>query len=155
MKSIFYVATVVHAYRKAIDAYFADPEHYKFDEVWMSELKKVSHREFTTGFYFHQPTNKDQNYQTSAYTREYSFVGLIKEYDEETGFALVEQRNKMTLGEEIEIFGPDIDFFTQNITEMLDAQTGENLESAPHPQQLLKMKMDHPVKPHYILRKKK
>ena len=155
MKSIFYVATVVHAYRKAIDAYFADPEHYKFDEDWMRELKKVSHREFTTGFYFHQPTNKDQNYQTSAYTREYSFVGLIKEYDEETGFALVEQRNKMTLGEEIEIFGPDIDFFTQNITEMLDAQTGENLESAPHPQQLLKMKMDHPVKPHYILRKKK
>ena len=155
MKSIFYVATVVHAYRKAIDAYFADPAHYKFDEDWMRELKKVSHREFTTGFYFHQPTNKDQNYQTSAYTREYSFVGLIKEYDEETGFALVEQRNKMTLGEEIEIFGPDIDFFTQNITEMLDAQTGENLESAPHPQQLLKMKMDHPVKPHYILRKKK
>ncbi|MCI9639328.1 MAG: U32 family peptidase [Emergencia sp.] len=155
MKSIFYVATVVHAYRKAIDAYFADPEHYKFDEDWMRELKKVSHREFTTGFYFHQPTNKDQNYQTSAYTREYSFVGLVKEYDEETGFALVEQRNKMTLGEEIEIFGPDIDFFTQNITEMLDAQTGENLESAPHPQQLLKMKMDHPVKPHYILRKKK
>ena len=155
MKSIFYVATVVHAYRKAIDAYFADPAHYKFDEDWMHELKKVSHREFTTGFYFHQPTNKDQNYQTSAYTREYSFVGLIKEYDEETGFALVEQRNKMTLGEEIEIFGPDIDFFTQNITEMLDAQTGENLESAPHPQQLLKMKMDHPVKPHYILRKKK
>ena len=155
MKSIFYVATVVHTYRKAIDAYFADPAHYKFDEDWMRELKKVSHREFTTGFYFHQPTNKDQNYQTSAYTREYSFVGLIKEYDEETGFALVEQRNKMTLGEEIEIFGPDIDFFTQNITEMLDAQTGENLESAPHPQQLLKMKMDHPVKPHYILRKKK
>ncbi|WP_251616393.1 peptidase U32 family protein [Senimuribacter intestinalis] len=155
MKSIFYVATVVHAYRKAIDAYFADPAHYKFDEDWMHELKKVSHREFTTGFYFHQPTNKDQNYQTSAYTREYSFVGLVKEYDEETGFALVEQRNKMTLGEEIEIFGPDIDFFTQNITEMLDAQTGENLESAPHPQQLLKMKMDHPVKPHYILRKKK
>ncbi len=155
MKSIFYVATVVHAYRKAIDAYFADPEHYAFKEEWMTELKKVSHREFTTGFYFHQPTNLDQNYQTSAYTREYSFVGLVKEYDEKTGFALVEQRNKMTVGEEIEIFGPDIDYFTQNITAMLDAETGEALESAPHPQQLLKMKMDRPVKPHYILRKKK
>lgn len=155
MKSIFYVATVVHAYRKAIDAYFADPKGYTFDENWMKELKKVSHREFTTGFYFHQPTNLDQNYQTSAYTREYSFVGLVKDYDEKTGFALVEQRNKMTVGEEIEIFGPDIDFFTQNITAMLDAETGESLESAPHPQQLLKMKMNRPVKPHYILRKKK
>ena len=155
MKSVFYVATIVHAYRQAIDAYFADPEGYRFQPEWMSELKKVSHREFTTGFYFNQPTNRDQNYQTSAYTREYSFVGLVKHYDPETGFALVEQRNKMTVGEEIEVFGPDINFFTQKVSEMYDAETGERLESAPHPQQLLKMKMDHPVKDNYILRKKK
>lgn len=155
MKSVFYVATIVHAYRQAIDAYFADPEGYRFQSEWMSELKKVSHREFTTGFYFNQPTNRDQNYQTSAYTREYSFVGLVKHYDPETGFALVEQRNKMTVGEEIEIFGPDIDFFTQKVSEMYDAETGEKLESAPHPQQLLKMKMVCPVKENYILRKKK
>lgn len=155
MKSIFYVATIVHAYRKAIDAYFADQENYRFNEEWMSELKKVSHREFTTGFYFHQPTNKDQNYQTSAYTREYSFVGLVKDYDAETGFALVEQRNKMTSGEEIEIFGPDMDYYAQNISEMYDAETDEKLESAPHPQQLLRMKMDRPVKANYMLRKKK
>ena len=155
MKSIFYVATVVHAYRKAIDAYFQNPAGYQFDPAWMHELKKVSHREFTTGFYFNQPTNKDQNYQTSAYTREYSFVGLVKSYEEETGFAVVEQRNKMTVGEEIEIFGPDIDFFTQPVGILLDARTGERLESAPHPQQLLKIKMEHPVKPNYILRKKK
>ena len=154
MKSIFYVATIVHAYRKAIDAYFADPENYRFNEEWMNELKKVSHREFTTGFYFHQPTNLDQNYQTSAYTREYSFVGLVKDYDEKTGFALVEQRNKMTAGEEIEIFGPDMDYYAQNIGEMYDVETGEKLESAPHPQQLLRMKMDRPVKANYMLRKK-
>lgn len=155
MKSIFYVATIVHAYRKAIDAYFADPENYQFNPAWMSELKKVSHREFTTGFYFNQPTNKDQNYQTSAYTREYSFVGLVKAYDEETGFALVEQRNKMVIGDEIEIFGPDMDFFAQEVSEMYDAETGEKLESAPHPQQLLRMKMDKPVKENYMLRMKK
>lgn len=155
MKSIFYVATIVHAYRKAIDAYFADPENYQFDPAWMSELKKVSHREFTTGFYFNQPTNKDQNYQTSAYTREYSFVGLVKAYDKETGFALVEQRNKMVIGDEIEIFGPDMDFFAQEVSEMYDAETGEKLESAPHPQQLLRMKMDKPVKENYMLRMKK
>ncbi len=155
MKSIFYVATIISAYRKAIDGYFADPEHYTFREEWMRELKKVSHREFTTGFYFNQPTNRDQNYQTSAYTREYSFVGLVKAYDEETGFALVEQRNKMTVGEEIEIFGPDMDFFAQRVEEMYDAETGEALESAPHPQQLLRMKMKNPVKEHYMLRKKR
>ncbi len=155
MKSVFYVATIVHAYRKAIDAYFADPENYQFNPEWMQELKKVSHREFTTGFYFDKPTNKDQNYQTSAYTRDYSFVGVVREYDEETGYAVVEQRNKMSVGEEIEIFGPDIEFFAQDITEMYDNASGEPIESAPHPQQIIKMKMAQPVKPNYILRKLK
>ena len=155
MKSVFYVATIVHAYRKAIDAYFADPENYKFNPEWMQELKKVSHREFTTGFYFDKPTNKDQNYQTSAYTRDYSFVGVVREYDETTGYAVVEQRNKMSVGEEIEIFGPDIEFFAQDITEMYDNASGEPIESAPHPQQIIKMKMAQPVKPNYILRKLK
>ncbi|MBR3786284.1 MAG: U32 family peptidase [Firmicutes bacterium] len=155
MKSVFYVATIVHAYRKAIDAYFADPENYKFNPEWMNELKKVSHREFTTGFYFDKPTNKDQNYQTSAYTRDYSFVGVVRSYDETSGYAVVEQRNKMSVGEEIEVFGPDIEFFAQDITEMYDNESGEPIESAPHPQQIIKMKMAQPVKPNYILRKKK
>lgn len=155
MKSVFYVATIVHAYRRAIDAYFDDPENYRVDPKWLEEVKKVSHREFTTGFFYNQPTNRDQNYQTSAYTREYSFVGVVREYDEKTGYAIVEQRNKMVLGDEIEVFGPDIDFFIQNITEMYDLESGEAVESAPHPQQMLKMKMLHPVKPDYILRKKK
>lgn len=155
MKSVFYVATIVHAYRKAIDAYFADPENYVFNPEWMDELKKVSHREFTTGFYFDKPTNKDQNYQTSAYTRDYSFVGVVREYDEDTGYAVIEQRNKMSVGEEIEVFGPDIEFFAMNITEMYDETSGEPIESAPHPQQIIRMKMARPVKPNYILRKKK
>lgn len=153
MKSVFYVATVVHAYRQAIDAYFVDPERYEFKPECLSELKKVSHREFTTGFYFDKPTNKDQNYQTSAYTREYSFVGIVRSYDADTAIAIVEQRNKMSLGEEIEIFGPDIPFFTQILEEMYDAESGERLESAPHPQQILKIKMNRPVKENYILRK--
>lgn len=82
MKSVFYVATVVSAYRRAIDAYCGNPESYRFDPKWMEEVCKVSHREFTTGFYFNQPSNLDQNYRTSAYTRDYSFTGLVKDYDE-------------------------------------------------------------------------
>lgn len=154
MKSVFYVATIVSAYRKAIDAYYADPANYRFDPQWLAELKKVSHREFTTGFYFDKPTNKDQNYQTSAYTREYSFVGLVKGYDPETGLALVEQRNKMNLGDEIEVFGPYQDFFSQKIEVLLN-EDGEPIESAPHPQQMLKIKMDHPVSENFMLRKAK
>jgi len=153
MKSIFYVAIIVGAYRRAIDAYEKDPEAYVFDENWFTELTKASHREFTTGFYLNKPTNKDQNYQTSAYTREYSFVGLVKLYDPETGFAIVEQRNKMGIGEEIEVFGPDSEPFTQILSEMFDEE-GNVLKSAPHPQQILRIKMDRPVGKNYMLRKK-
>lgn len=154
MKSIFYVATIVGAYRRAIDAYYRDPAGYVFDPEWLNELKKVSHREFTTGFYYNKPTNKDQNYQTSAYTREYSFVGLVKSYDEKTGIAVIEQRNKMVLGDEIEAFGPGTDFFTQKIELLLDEED-QPIVSAPHPQQIVKIKMAKPVLEKYMLRKQK
>ncbi len=154
MKSSFYVATIVSAYRKAIDTYYKDPENYVFQESWMEELKKVSHREFTTGFYFNRPTNKDQNYQTSAYTREYTFIGVVKSYDPNTKMAVVEQRNKMSVGEEIEVFGPYTDCFSQKLEVLLD-EDGNPLESAPHPQQILQIKMDQPVKENFMLRKRK
>lgn len=153
MKSVFYVATVVNAYRRAIDAFYNNPDSYEFDSGLLDEVKKVSHREFTTGFYFNKPTNKDQNYQTSAYTRDYVFVGVVKSYDEATGYAIVEQRNKMNIGDEIEVFGPGADYFIQTIDEMYDEE-GTPVESAPHPQQILKMKMLKPVKEYDILRKK-
>ena len=154
MKSVFYVATVVGAYRKAIDAYYADPEGYVFDPECLNELKKVSHREFTTGFYYNQPTNRDQNYQTSAYTREYLFVGLVKSYDAKTGIAVVEQRNKMNLGDEIEVFGPYADYFTQKIEMLLDEED-RPIDSAPHPQQIVKIKMAQPVLEKFMFRKRK
>lgn len=154
MKSVFYVATVISAYRKAIDAYYSDPDGYVFDPRWMEELKKASHREFTTGFYFKSPGDEGQNYQTSDYTRDYSFIGMVRSYDETTGMAVVEQRNKMVLGDDIEIFGPGRDFFSQKLS-VLQNEDGENIDSAPHPQQILRIKMDQPVEENYILRKKK
>lgn len=154
MKSVFYVATVVGAYRKAIDAYYADPDGYVFNPDWLKELKKASHREFTTGFYYNKPTNRDQNYQTSAYTRDYTFVGIVKSYDEKTGIAVVEQRNKMSKGDEIEVFGPYTDYFTQKIEVLLD-EDDNPIESAPHPQQIVKIKMAQPVSEKYIFRKQR
>ncbi len=154
MKSSFYVAIVVSAYRKAIDAYYENPESWLFKDEWMKELTKASHREFTTGFYFDKPTNKDQNYQTSAYTRNYTFTGLVKSYDKETGYAIVEQRNKMTIGEDIEVFGPNTDCWTMKLTEMYDEE-GNAIESCPHPQQIIKVKFDRPVEENFMMRKLK
>jgi len=154
MKSIFYLAVTVDAYRRALDAYYEDPENCRYNPRWMTELEKVSHREFTTGFYFNRPGNKDQNYRTSDYTREYSFVGIVKNYDEAAGFAEIEQRNKMVKGDEIEVFGPGRDFFIQKIETMLDEEDSP-LESAPHPQQTVKIKMMQPVRKGFMLRKRK
>ena len=150
MKSIFYIAHVIGAYRRAIDAYEAGQD---FDPAWMEEMMKASHRNFTTGFYYHQPGAEDQNYSSSAYSRDYAFVGLVRSYDPESGLAVVEQRNKMVLGDEIEVFGPGNAGFSQKISEMYDEE-GEAIEAAPHPQQILKMKMDHPVDTDWILRRR-
>lgn len=151
MKSVFYVATVVAAYRRAIDDYYAGKE---FNPAFMDELSKVSHRKFSTGFYFRSPTNEDQNYLTSSYERDYTFIGIVKEYDEKTGIAKIEQRNKMSLGDQIEVFGPDMPFFRQEIKEICDDK-GEPIESAPHPQQTVYMPMVKKVAPNYILRMRK
>ena len=154
MKSAYYVATVVSAYRTALDHYLADPDNYQYDPAWFTELCKASHREFTHGFYYNKPSAEDQNYQSSDYIREYSFIGMVKGVEPETGFALVEQRNKFSIGDEIEIFGPGVPFTKEVITEMYN-QEGEPVESAPHPQQIIKLKLSTPVKENYILRMKK
>ena len=151
MKSIFYVATTVAAYRKAIDDYYAGKP---FDQSLLEEVGKVSHRKFTTGFFYRQPGAADQDYLTSDYMREYSFVGKVLDYDEATGMATVEQRNKMSLGDEVEIFGPGAPFFIQKIEDMRD-EAGEPIESAPHAQQIVRIKMDQPVGENYIIRKRK
>ena len=154
MKSVFYVATITNAYRMAMDAMEEGRYTKELKDYLMGEVRKVSHREFTSGFFFNKPNEEDQNYGSSTYTREYTFTGLVKSYDPETGIANVEQRNRMFKGDEIEVFGPGKVFFTQTIQDMRDEETGEELESAPHPQQKLLIKMNEEVQPGFMLRKK-
>ena len=152
VKSSYYVSTVIRAYKMALDEYYRDPENFIYKSEWIDEVKKVSHRDFTTGFYFGRPSGEAQVYTTSSYIRGYDFVGMVLDYDEDTGIATVEQRNRMFLGDEIEVFGPDIDFFTQKIQNMWDKK-GNPIDVAPHPQQIVKIKMDKPVKRFYLIRK--
>lgn len=152
MKSSYYVATVVRAYRNAIDDYFEDLTNYTLKEEWLEEVKKASHREFFTGFYFNKPDDKGQIYKTSSYIRNYDFVGLLLDYDDKTNLAVVEQRNKMTLGDEIEIMGPKRKMFKQTIKKMWDDENNP-IHEAPHPQQIIKMQMEKPVDKYDILRR--
>ena len=154
MKSMYYVATVVRAYRMAIDAYLENPEEYMVDEYWLTELEKASHREFTTGFYFHKPDNKDQNYLTSAYSRTHDFIGVVVGYEEESGNTLIEQRNKFVVGDKIEIFGPKPGHF-EYIVEKMYNKDDESILSAPHPKEILKINFGRKFDNGHILRKEK
>ena len=152
VKSQYYVATVIRSYRKAIDEYFRLKEDYVYKEEWLEEIKKASYRDFTTGFYFKKPTGEDQVYGSSSYIREYDFVGLVLDYDEKTEIATIEQRNRMFVGDEIEVFGPNKEFFVQKIEDMWN-ENGEEIDVAPHPQQIIKMKMKKPVENWDIIRR--
>ncbi len=151
VKSQYYVATVVRSYRMAIDEYLRDPDNYKYNEEWFNEIKKASYRDFTTGFYFNKPTGEDQVYTSSSYIRNYDFVGLILDYDENSQLATIEQRNRMFVGDDIEIFGPNKKYFSQKIEKMWNEKE-EEINVAPHPQQIIKMKMRRPVEQWDIIR---
>ena len=152
MKSVHYAASVTKAYRLAIDSCFEDPEHFEVKQEWLDELEKVSHRPYTTGFYYHQPDADDQIYGTSSYIQTSDFVGLVLAYDEATGYATVEQRNNMKQGQELEIFQPKGEGFRQELSDMLDEE-GQPIDVAPHPQQIVRIRMARPVEPYTILRR--
>lgn len=150
-KSSYYVATVTRAYRKAIDDYLEMGENYIFDNMLREEVEKISNRGFTTGFYFGKPGTNEQNYGSSSYIRTHDFVGLVLEYDETTGVATIEQRNRIFVGDKVEIIGPEGQF-EQTIEKMWDSD-GNEIEVAPHPQMIIKILVKNPVSKYFILRK--
>ena len=103
MKSVHYVATVVSVYRKAIDACWADREHYSVPKEWITELNKVSHRQYTTGFAVAKPDRNAQVYTSSKYEQTHDFVGIVLSYDADKKRAYFEQRNNVKAGEPLEL----------------------------------------------------
>lgn len=152
MKSVHYVASVTKAYRAAIDAYSADPAQFAINSAWTTELGKVSHRPYTTGFALHRATADDQIYGSSSYEQTSDFIGLVRSYDAATGWATVEQRNHMRVGETIELFQPTLAGFRQTLGAMTDEE-GASIDRAPHPQQIVHIRMEQPVEPYAIVRR--
>lgn len=152
VKSEYYLATVIRSYRMAIDAYYRDSENYKYDPSLLEEIKKVSHRDFTTGFFFGQANENSQVYKDNSYIRGYDFVGIVLDYDEDTKIATIEQRNRVFVGEEIEIFGPGVKHFDYKIEKMLDDKDRE-IDVANKAKQIFKIKIDQPIKKGFILRR--
>lgn len=149
MKSTYYVATVVNAYRRAIDNYLNNNES-NFD--YIEELEKTSNRAFTTGFYFHDEhkTNK----VSSRLIQNYDFIALVVE-DTKDGKVLIEHRNKFVLGDELEVLSPN-DTFDKviKINEIID-EKGNSIEEVKRVKQRVYIKTDLALKKGDILRKKR
>ncbi len=153
MKTPFYVGTVIKAYRMAIDDYFeSDEKYYKNIPLYMQEVSKASHRDYTTAFYYEKPDGNQQVYTNNSYIREYDFIGMIKQNSDECNCAIVEQRNKFSVGEVIEVMPAKGNSFSMKVETMWNEQ-GEKILSAPHPQQILKVQFDRPVKEFDMMRK--
>ena len=144
MKSEFYVASVVKAYREALDAYWEDPEHFEFKEEWMDILKKVSHRQYHTGFYLGR--NGEQNYEESSYIRDYEIVGVVKEYDEETKTATILQKNRVFENDEVEVLRANSSYFTVKLEDMFDEAKQIKTNVANRAHMIFKAKVEQPLK---------
>ena len=153
MKTALYVATVARTYRKAIDDYKESSELYKKNLPWyLDQISNCTYRQFTTGFFFGKPSDEAQIYDNNTYLKEYTYLGIVGEQNEE-GLYRIEQRNKFSVGEEIEIMKPDGENLTVTVKRIVD-EDGADMESAPHPKQVLYIDLGHPLEKYDILRRK-
>ena len=152
MKTALYVATVARTYRKAIDDFKKDPELYRQNMEWYKEeIGKCTYREFTTGFYFGKPGADAQIYDNNTYVKNFTYLGTVENVDER-GFAKIEQKNKFSVGEMIEIMKPDGRNLQVEVKGIYDAE-GQAQESAPHPKQELYIDLGVAPEEYDILRR--
>lgn len=152
MKTALYVATVARTYRKAIDDYQKDPKLYEENMPWyLEQISNCTYRQFTTGFFFGKPDETTQIYDSNTYVKEYTYLGIIGE--EKEGTYRIEQRNKFSVGEAIEVMKPNGDNIEVTVKRIL-TEDGVEQESAPHPKQVLYIDLGIKVDAYDILRRR-
>ena len=152
MKAALYVATVTRAYRLAIDAFRRDPEEYRANLAWYrEEIGKCTNREFTTGFYFGKPGPDSQIYENSTYITNSVYLGRVDAVDGE-GRCRLEQKNKFSVGEELELMKPDGRNIPVTVRGIWDME-GNPQESCPHARQIIDVDLGMAAEPFDILRR--
>ncbi|HHU74857.1 MAG TPA: U32 family peptidase [Clostridiales bacterium] len=152
MKTALYVATVARTYRKAIDDFFTDPQIYEENkEKYLEEVRKGVNRQFTTGFFFGKPSAEDQIYEHNTYEKAYTYLGTIS--SEKDGLYGLEQKNKFSVGEEIEVIKPNGDTLYVTVKAINDEE-GNSMDSCPHPQQSIFVDLGTTLDIYDILRRK-
>ena len=152
MKTALYVATVARTYRLAIDDYLRDPEYYRSRiPFYKSEISKCTYRQYTTGFFFGKPDKDTQIYDSNTYEHEYTYLGIAGDCNGD-GLYSVEQRNKFSVGETIEVMKPDGTNIECSVIEIKDDE-GNSMECAPHPKQRLWINLGTKLDRYDILRR--
>lgn len=152
MKTALYVATVARTYRMAIDDYKKSPDYYRERlSFYKSEIAKCTYRQYTTGFFFGKPDENTQIYDSNTYIKEYTYLGIIG--GERNGKYRIEQRNKFSVGEQIEVMKPNGENIDVTVRAIED-EDGKAMESAPHPQQVLYIDLGVKLDMYDILRRK-
>ena len=140
MKTALYVATVARTYRKALDDLKESEEKYRANMEWYkAEIAKCTYREFTTGFYYGKPSSEDHIYDNNTYVTGSVYLGTIRD-SREDGWCYLEQKNKFSVGETIEIMKPDGEDIPIEVLEIRDAETDVPQESCPHACQQIKVR---------------
>ncbi|MFC5405201.1 peptidase U32 family protein [Cohnella soli] len=153
MKSIHYVASVVNAYRQAIDSYMANPDEYELRQEWVDEIGKAANRPLNTGFFYSVPGAEEHIYEAEEKPAPYDFAAIVTAYDAETGMATVQQRSPFRPGMEVEFIGPGGRSFKMTVGDMTD-EADQPLSVARHPLQLIKLCTELPVEPLDMMRKR-
>ena len=152
MKTALYVATVARTYRKAIDDYLESPEKYEANMPWyLEQIKSCTYRQFTTGFFYGKPSEETQIYDNNTYEKGYTYLGIVGAPNEK-GLYRMEQRNKFSVGEQIEIMKPNGDNVLATVLALVD-EDGNEMESCPHPQQVFYVKLSETPDEFDILRR--
>ena len=153
MKTALYVAAVARTYRRAIDDFFESPEKYQENlEYYRQEIAKCTYRQFTTGFFFDKPKSDAQIYDNNVYVKEYTYLGIVGSVTEE-GAAVLEQRNKFLVGDEVEVMRKNGENILATVLEIKDEE-GNPMESCPHPKQKIFVKLSCPVEEFDLIRQK-
>ncbi len=150
MKTALYVATVARTYRKAIDDLFVSEETYRTNMEWyQAEISKCTYRQFTTGFYFGKTDEKTQIYDNNTYVNEYIYLGIVEETKE--NLVRIEQRNKFSVGDAIEIMKPDGTNRPVDVLAMYNEKM-EPVGSCPHSKQTIWLELSQLPERYDLLR---
>lgn len=150
MKTEYYIATVVNAYRRALDAFYLNEENYSSDRTFYNELEKTAHREFTTA-YFLGENDRTENFDDSQSKGTHKFIAVVTE-DFNGEYSVIEMRNRFKVGDELEILSPTKNFNKMIKIERLTDMKGKEVLDAKIVQQKLMLYSNIDLKVGDILR---